>query len=218
MGPEGKPIPPTKKPTGYYMGHVIHWDAMGEKATREESYADSPTLMAQLGLMPGPARPVEPKPTAAPTIVVASGSETESKNVDAFRAQLEVFNKHDLKGVDSYNAPNAMFHELAAPKDTDAKGNSAELQSFFKSFSDCRLVVSTVWGAGDYVVAQGTFEGTNDGPAPSMGVKKATRKSVKVPFLEITQYEGGKLKDDWVAFDSMAFAMQLGLMGAPPAK
>jgi predicted ester cyclase len=216
MGPDGKAIPPTKKPIGLYLGHVIHWDAMGDKATREEGYLDSPTMMAQLGLMPGPARPVEPKPTAAPTVVIASGSAGESKNVEAFEAQLELFNKHDLKGVESYNAPDAMFHDISSPKDTDAKGNAAALAGFFKAYSDCRLVVTSVWGAGDYVVAQGTFEGTNDGPSPMMGIKKATRKSVKVPFLEITRYESGKVKDDWVAFDSMAFGQQLGLMAPAP--
>ncbi len=212
MGPDGKPIPATKKPIGFFMGHVVHWDAMGEKAVREEAYLDSPTMMAQLGLMPGPARPVEPKPTAAPAVVVAAGSEGESKNVETFKTQLEAFNKHDIKGVESYNAPDAMFHDISAPKDSDGKSNAAELSGFFKAFSDCRLVTTSVWGAGEYVVAQGTFEGTNDGPAPRMGIKRATKKSVKVPFLEITRYEGGKVKDDWVMFDSMVFAQQFGLM------
>jgi predicted ester cyclase len=215
---DGKPIPATKKPTGYYMGHVIHWDAMGDKATREESYIDSPTLMSQLGLMPGPTRPVEPKPIAPPTIVATSGSETESTNVEAFRAQMELFNQHDLKGLEATTAPGAMFHDLTAPKDTDARGNIAELRGFIKAFPDCRLVTTSVWGAGDYVVAQGTFEGTNNGAAPMMNIKKPTKKAVKVPFLEITRFEGGKVKEDWVAFDSLAFALQLELMSANSKK
>jgi predicted ester cyclase len=215
-GPDGKVIPATNKPIGIYMGHVIHFDATGDKATSEEAYMDSPTLMAQIGLSPAPARPVEPKPTAAPVVAIARGTETEKKNVEAFKAQGELFNKRDLAGMAAYNAADAAFHDLTMPKDLDGRGNAEELAGFIKAFSDSRLVFTSVRGAGDYVVATGTFEGTNDGPAPAMGIKQATKKSVKVPFLEISRYEDAKVKDDWVAFDSMAFAMQLGLM--PPPK
>jgi predicted ester cyclase len=215
-GPDGTPIPPTKKPIGIYMGQVIRFDATGDKAGREEAYMDTPTMLAQLGLSKEPARPVEPKPAGEPTVVIASGSETEAKNVAAFKAQGEAFDKHDLATLVTFNAPDAVFHDLTAAKDTDSKGNVDELAGFIKAFSDARIVPSTVWGAGDYIVAQGTFEGTNDGPAPMMGIKQATKKSVKIPFLEITRFEAGKVKDDWVAFDSMAFAVQLGLAPGGP--
>jgi predicted ester cyclase len=68
-----------------------------------------------------------------------------------------------------------------------------------------------MWGAGDYVVTEGTFGGTNKGAMPAMGIKKATGKSVKVRFVEITRIEAGKIKEDWLVFDSLAFATQLGL-------
>ncbi len=211
-GPDGKPIPPTKRPIGIYMGHVVHFDAAGDKAAREETYMDTPTMLAQLGLSKEPARSVEPKREGDPVVVIASGSEGEAKNVAAFKAQGEAFNKHDLATVASYNAADALFHDLTMPKDLDVKGNLEELTGFIKAFSDGKLVIGTVWGAGDYVVAQGTFEGTNDGAAPAMGIKQATKKSVKVPFFEITRYEDGKVKDDWIALDSLAFAVQLGLV------
>jgi len=211
-GPGGKPMQPTKKAVGYLLGHVIHFDAMGDKATREEEYSDTPTMLAQLGVSKAPARPVMPKSTAKPVVVIASGSETEQKNADTFKAQLEVFNKHDLKAIEGFNAPGAVFRDMSAPKDTDAKGNLVALNAFIRAFPDCKLVTTSVWGAGDYVVAQGTFEGTNKGAAPAMGIRKATGKTVKLPFLEITKFENGKIKEDTVVYDSMAMAQQLGLM------
>jgi predicted ester cyclase len=44
-----------------------------------------------------------------------------------------------------------------------------------------------------------------------MGIAKATGKAAKVRFIEITKIENGKIKEDWLVFDSLAFATQLGL-------
>src|SRR5262249_32597223 len=146
-------------------------------------------------------------------------SDTEMKNVEAYRASAEAFNKHDVKAVASYNAPDAVFHDMTQPKDMDAKANTAMLNDFFKGFPDAHLTFTSVFGAGDYTVARGTFEGTNAGAMPSMGIKKATGKPVKVQFVEIGKFENGKTKEDWLFFDGMAFGSQLGLAqaGAPAA-
>lgn len=44
-----------------------------------------------------------------------------------------------------------------------------------------------------------------------MGITKPTGKAAKVRFLEITRIENGKIKEDWLVFDSLALATQLGL-------
>src|SRR6185436_6427359 len=101
------------------------------------------------------------------------------------------------------NAADAVFHDYTSPKDMNSKENVASLNGFFKGFPDCKLVIASSWAAGDYTVAQGTFEGTNDGAAPTMGITKASKKAVKVPFIEIVKFEGGKIKEDWLIFESM---------------
>lgn len=211
-GPGGKAIPATNKKIGYSMVHVMQLDSTGAKGTKESMYADGGTLMAQIGLNPAPARPVMEGGPASPTVVVSTGSETETKNVAAFRAGADAFNKHDVKELASYNAPDAVFHDMTQPKDMDAKGNVAMIGQFFKAFPDCRLTIDSSWGAGDYVVSRGVFEGTNKGAAPAMGITKATGKPVRSQFIEITRMDGGKVKEDWLFFDSMAFAGQLGLL------
>ena len=82
----------------------------------------------------------------------------------------------------------------------------------FAAFPDAKVATTSVWGAGDYVVVAGRFEGTNSGPFAAMGVKKATGKPVAVRFVEITKWQGGKVKEDWLFYDGMAFAGQLGLL------
>jgi len=211
-GADGQSLPPTSKPIGYLQAHWVQTDATGNKAVKEAFYADSGTMMAQLGVNPAPARPVMISATTSPSVAIAGGSPAEQRNADAFKAQMAAFNSHDAKAASADNAPDAVFHELAAPKDSSAKESVAGLVAMFKAFPDATLVPASVWGAGDYVVAVGRFQGTNTGPFPMMGVKKATGKAVGVGFLEIARFENGKVKEDWLFYNGMAFASQLGLM------
>jgi predicted ester cyclase len=212
-GPGGQSIPATNKPIGYLQAHLAQTDSTGGKAVKEEFYSDSGTMMAQLGLSPGPARPVTPSTTAAPKVVVAAGTPAEMSNVEASRVQMAAFNSHDAKGVDAYNAPDSVYHDMGMPKDQTAKENLAGTVDMFKAFPDAKLATSSIWGAGDYVVVVGRFEGTNKGPMAAMGIKKATGKSVSVRYLDIARWEGGKVKEEWLFYNGMAMAGQLGMMG-----
>ena len=152
------------------------------------------------------------RPTiGAPTIAVSTGSDVERANVETFRTNMAAFNAHDVKTLARMNAPDAVFHDYTQAKDMDGAGNAAVLAQLFKGFPDAKLEAATSWGAGDYVVTEGTFSGTNKAAVPLMGIAKATGKSAAVRFIEVTKVENGKIKEDWLVFDSMAFATQLGL-------
>lgn len=210
--PGGQSIPATNKPIGYLQAHLVQTDSTGGKAVKEEFYSDSGTMMAQLGISPAPARPVMTRTTAAPRVVAAAGTPAETSNVEAARAQMAAFTNHEAEGVDAYNAPDAVFHDMAMPKDQTAKESLAGTLDMFKAFPDAKLVPSSIWGVGDYVVVVGRFVGTNKGPMAAMGIKKATGKSVSVRFLDVTRWERGKIRVDWLFYDGMAFAGQLGLL------
>ncbi|MEQ1756750.1 MAG: ester cyclase [Vicinamibacterales bacterium] len=213
-GADGKETPATNKPIGYLMAHIVQGNAAGDKAIKEASYQDNGTFMNQLGLSPAPGRPLTTTGVASPVIVAATGSETERANAAAYRAQLEMFNKHDIPGIESFNAPDVVFHDQTQPKDLDSKGNSALIQGLFTAFPDAMLTLTSVWGAGDYTVAEGTFAGTNTAAYRPMGISKATGKAATVPFIEIVKWEGGKLKENWFIIDAMIFPAQLGLLPA----
>jgi predicted ester cyclase len=208
-GPGGKSIAPTNKKIGYIMGLVV--DLADGAVANERQYADNTTLMAQIGVIKAPARAVMAPGAAAPMVVVSTGSEAERANVETFRANMAAFNAHDPKALAAMNAADGVFHDYTQPKDMDSKGNITGLVELFKGFPDAMLEAASMWGAGDYVVTEGTFSGTNKGAVPMMGINKPTRKAAKVRFLEITKIEGGKIKEDGLVFDSMAFAAQLGL-------
>jgi predicted ester cyclase len=144
-------------------------------------------------------------------IVVAKNDTTESANVDVVKAQVEAWNKHDAAAVDALVGDDGLFRDVTALKDTNKKERSESNKNYWEAFSDARLSISSIWGAGHYVVTVGTFEGTNDGDSPAMNLKK-TGKKVSLPFLEIDRLEWGKFKKGWLFFDGGAFAAQLGLM------
>ena len=211
-GPGGQAIPATGKPIGFLQAHLLQTDSSGRKVAKEEFYSDSGTMMAQLGLNPNPARPVAASAAAAPAVVAAAGTPAELSNVDAARRQLAAFNSHDANAVAAFNAPDVVVREVASPKDMTAAESLAGILDMFAAFPDAKIVTSSVWGAGDYVVVAGRFEGTNTGPFAAMGIRKATGKPVSVRFVEITKWQSGKVKEDWLFYDGMAFAGQLGLL------
>lgn len=212
MGPDGKETPATKRTFGLLFGHAVDLDPAALKVVKEIGVQDGGTFASQLGLSKRPARPVIDKGAEAPKIVIAKDDAAEAANVNVEKAQLEVWNKHDAAGVDAYLAEDVVFRDMSAPKDSNKKESSEMNKGYWKGFSDAKINPSSIWGAGDYVVLIGTFEGTNDGAFPEMGLKKATGKKVSAPFLEIDRLEGGKFKEGWLFLDGGTFAAQLGLM------
>jgi predicted ester cyclase len=209
-GPDGKAAAPTKKKFGLMFGHAVDLDPAALKVVKEMGVQDSGTFASQLGLSTMPARPVLDKGAAAPQIVIAKNDAVEAANLEVEKAQIAAWNKHDAAAVDAFTAEDGMFRDQSGPKDLNKKESSEFNKAYWKAFSDARLTTSAAWGAGDYVVMAGTFEGTNDGDFPAMNLKK-TGKTVKVPFLELDRLEKGKFKDSWLFLDGGMFAAQLGL-------
>lgn len=210
-GPGGKPIPATGKKFGFLMAHTVELDAGRTAVQADADYVEVGTFLGQLGISKAPVRPVMESGAAAPTVAIAKNDDAEAKNVAAIQAQLEAFNKHDLKGLAGVMADNYTLHEIAQPADLDKKKDLISLNEMFKGFGDVKLTASQVYGAGDYVVVIGTFEGTNTGPMPSMGLKKKSDKHVVTRYIEIYRLENGKVAEDWLFYNGAAFAAQLGL-------
>lgn len=213
VGPDGKEMPPTKKAISQLFGHVVEIGPDG-KVSKELGVQDSGTLMSQLGLSKEPARKPATAP-ATPTIVLAKGDATENKNVETIQQSLDAFNKHDLKAAMSFSAPSYLFHEIPMPVDQNLKQSSDELAGLWKGFPDLKVTLSSIWGAGDYVVSTGTLTGTNTGMFAPMKINK-TGKSINVPMLEIDKLADGKITESWLFYDGGMFASQL--MPPPPAK
>ena len=207
------PVPPTSKKVGFLAAHSIELNDSG-KAVKELMAYDGGTVAGQLGLMPFPHRKAIEAGWSEKPIVVATGSETEKGNLAAFNKEIEGFNKHDPALALGTAADDIVFSELSAPADRTGKKEALKgIDEMFKAFPDAKIELKSAWPAGDYVVATGTWSGTNTGDMPAMKLKK-TGKPVSVHFVEIDKFVGGKTKNVWLFMNGPAFAAQLGLL--PP--
>lgn len=215
--PDGNAIPATNKKIGMMTVLTVDVDPAAGKAVKSWEASDGPTMMAQLGLSPAPARAVITEGWPEKLVVIAKGDETEAKNVELHKKAYELFNAHD-KAMFELLTDKSIDRDYCMPADTVGKKEiGMKLSALWKGFSDMKLNAEQMWGAGEYTFAAGTLTGTNDGAIPSLKLMKKTGKTVNVRFGEVAAWEGDKLK--WVAFfmDSMDMATQLGMVPPPPA-
>ena len=214
VGAKGE-IPATNKKVAMQMVNLV--ELQNGKCVKQWEFADERTLLGQLGVVPGPVRKVAEQAGAEKPVVLATGSDVEKANVEAYKKVADAFNKHDAAALEPLLADDVVISnqwELAdrAGKKEAIKGS----KETWKAFSDAKIVHTSIWSAGDYVVATGNFSGTNDGAFPAAKVWTKTGKPVNVQSLEIAKLEGGKIKKQWLFTNGMAFAAQLGTL--PPEK
>jgi predicted ester cyclase len=211
-------MPATNKKMGMLFFHRLAIND-ANKATEEWAIADASTMMSQLGMAPKGAPPhraaMDKGMEGAPMVVVTADDAKEKANVDAYKKMVDAFNSHKTADVMAMMTPDAV--EMDQESDKDHKGTKEiekGLKDFQTAFSDGKLNNVDTWAAGDYVVAIGTFEGTND---HDMGKMKKTGKKVSSQFAEISHFKDGKIDQVWRFVNGMDMAMQLGMMPPPGA-
>lgn len=212
-------MPATNKTAGQLMIEVQDLDDQGRHGI-VRTYIDMNTFMVHLGMGPKGAksRKVMDLPTAEPTTVFATGSETETKNLALLQAGIDLVNKHDAKGLAKMFAKDAVVSDQAMPADIKGTKNIEKMfKSMFTAFPDAKEELMQSWAAGDYVFAETVMTGTNKGKFPEMGIKKATKKPVRVRTAHVFKLVDGKVTEHWRFTNGMAVAMQLGLIAPPPA-
>jgi steroid delta-isomerase-like uncharacterized protein len=209
FAPNGQTIPPTRKKLGMFMGHSIETNPEGQ-VVKEIGVMDGITLESQLGFLKIAARPLVETDVPKPAVVLARNDDTEMKNVETENKHINDWNKHDGAAVDMLESDDFVFHDLTAPTDLSKAQTTQVNAGFWTSFSDAKMNATSIWGAGTYVSVTGTFDGTNDGELVAMHLKK-TGKKVSLPFVDIFRLDGGKIKEEWLFFDSASLLSQLGV-------
>lgn len=212
-------LAPTGKVFGVFVAEVHDLDDQGRHGA-VRNYVDLGAMMAQLGAGPKGAKvraPYTATGKPGPT-VVATGAELEATNVALIQAGFDRFNQQDWKGFTALYARDAAIYEQVAPADTEG---ARAIGKFFaevgKAFPDAREKVTSAWAAGDFVVAETTFTGTNNGPWPRLGLKKGTTKPVTTRSVHVFRFADGKVSQHWIFGNGLAIPTQLGLIAPPPA-
>jgi steroid delta-isomerase-like uncharacterized protein len=80
---------------------------------------------------------------------------------------------------------------------------------------DARAIVERTFEAGDTVIVEGRFTGTNTGPLPGPdGELPPSGRRVDLPFADFSRLDQGRIVEYRTYYDQVALLTQLGLMEA----
>jgi steroid delta-isomerase-like uncharacterized protein len=83
-----------------------------------------------------------------------------------------------------------------------------------EAFPDLRVEEHTSVAEGDLVAARWTASGTHTGPAFA-GLPPASGRRFEITGMSMYRVRDGRIVEGWVSDDTLAMAVQLGLVAAP---
>ncbi len=125
------------------------------------------------------------------------------------RRSWEVVNQRNPDLIEEVYAPNFVWHE----PDRDIQGYEQARQfvsTFFKGFPDINCSVEDAIAEGEQVVTRWTIRGTHQGETEEFG--PPTEKQIELKGITIHRIEGGKIVEEWEAYDNLSAMQQLGLV------
>lgn len=128
---------------------------------------------------------------------------------------VEAFNSHDLDGVASWYAEDAIHHQPNRPVPLRGRDEIREdyRNSTWIPFPDFHVALERAFGAGHWLCVQGTLTGTHQGPLEGADGEKIqpTGRSIQVPICLVVRVEDGKAAEVYEYNDQLGFLEQLGL-------
>jgi predicted ester cyclase len=117
------------------------------------------------------------------------------------------FNAGDAKVYDDFWSQRYVGHE--AGKDFSLEEVKKSHAADRKSFSNLSVKCTVLFVSGDMIAFRYAFSGTHDGIF--MG-KPATGKHFEAWGVDVFRMEGGKIVEEWAAFDDLGKLQQLGVV------
>lgn len=115
--------------------------------------------------------------------------------------------------IDELVAADYVGHDPALPELTRGRDGVKQFYNdFLAAYPDGAITIETQLAEGDYVATRWTGRGTHKGEL--MGIP-ATGKQVTVSGITISRLSGGKVAEEWIAWDTLGMMQQLGAIPAP---
>jgi predicted ester cyclase len=115
---------------------------------------------------------------------------------------------HNLDIFDEVYTPDALWHL----PDRDIRGVEEMKQyvtTYINAFPDASVTVEDEIAEGDKVVNRFTIRGTHQGETEELG--PPTGRQMEQKGMAISRIEGGKIVEEWQAYDNLSVMQQLGL-------
>ncbi len=206
----------SNKPVGV-RGSTVLWITADGLVKQEHRYFDATTLMAQIGAVKAPARPVPAMPSGEPEWHAAKGTPEEDKAADVLKAFYASFEKKSDADFLGAMDDKVAWSDVTAPKDMTGKADAKKFFGMFtKAFPDTKMTADPIIAVDDYLVAECTMTATHAG---QFGPLKATKKPVTLHSVDVAKVKDGKIQSGTTYANSMEIMAQEGLLPkAKPAK
>jgi steroid delta-isomerase-like uncharacterized protein len=115
----------------------------------------------------------------------------------------------NLDTIEEIYAPDVVWHE----PDQEVRGIDEARQfvtTFKTALPDLNITVEDVVGEGDKAVTRWTVRGTHQGEVEEFG--PPTGRQVELKGITIHRIDGGKIVEEWEAYDNLSILQQLGLV------
>lgn len=123
----------------------------------------------------------------------------------------------DRGAVRALLADDVDFYSPGTPAQA-AEEIADAMSGYATAIPHARFDITDWHEAGDTVIAEGVYRGTNSGPLQTpQGEIPATGREVAVPFVTVLKARDGKLTTHRAYWDNATFMEQLGLGSGPPA-
>jgi steroid delta-isomerase-like uncharacterized protein len=114
-----------------------------------------------------------------------------------------------LDTIEEIYAPDVVWHE----PDQEVRGIDEARQfvtTYKTALPDLNITVEDVVGEGDKAVTRWTVRGTHQGEVEEFG--PPTGRQVELKGITIHRIDGGKIVEEWEAYDNLSILQQLGLV------
>ncbi|MCJ7582556.1 MAG: ester cyclase [Candidatus Aminicenantes bacterium] len=127
----------------------------------------------------------------------------------------EAWNNGSLDVLDEFYSADFVYH---VPPQPDIVGLEAYKQFIIENriaYPDLKLTIKEIIVEGDTLAMRWTYEGTQDGPSPTLGIP-ATGKHVTFSGCVVGHQVDGKIVETWNYVDWLGLLTQLGFTITPP--
>lgn len=157
--------------------------------------------------------------TQAPeTTIVADGEGGRARARALIRIGEDGIARENDAALNAYFSADFRFH--GPEGDTDLNGLKAAFAAMRAAFSNLQVRREMIVVQGNYIASRTSMTGMFTHPFPSSnGIVQPTGKPMTRDLINIFRFDAqGRLAEEWVQYDSVAFLRQLGLEPVPNAK
>ena len=145
------------------------------------------------------------------SIAYASSLQEQNKAL-AKRAFEELLSKGKFELAEQLYAKDFVNHGIH--RNISLAEDQAALKGWHEAFPDVVIMPEKLIAEGDLVTIYWIARGTNTGAGNGL---PATGKKVEQSGITIWRIVGGKIKEEWSAFDQLSMMQQLGLLPQKPS-